>query len=171
MPFLLFLILFILLDAITLFSVGSRIGLLPSLVLVLATGFVGLYLIRREGTAALARARRRMEQGEMPSNELLTGAAMIFGGILLLAPGFLSDVLGVMCVIPGARRVLARLMALANLRIQGMAYRAGTTRHTRDDWQQASGEHPGEGGASQQGRRGEDRPLEGDFISRDEPRR
>ncbi|RCV89505.1 FxsA family protein [Billgrantia montanilacus] len=173
MPFLLIFTLFALLDFVILFSVGSNIGLLTTLALVLGTGFVGLYLIRREGTAALARARLRMEQGELPSSELLTGAALIFGGALLLAPGFLSDALGFLCVIPGARRVLARLLAIANVRLQVLASRRGGSRQGQaGDWQQASGEQPGKEGPRHPGQDdGDDRPLEGDFISRDETSR
>lgn len=176
MPLLLFISLFTLLDFIVLFSVGSQIGLLTTLLLILATGFIGLYLIRREGIAALARARVRLAQGELPSDELLTGAALIFGGALLLAPGFLSDALGFVCVVPSARRWLARGLALLNLRLQGHARQAHGTSARRDDWQQA-GPHQTEGretGSHESGQRNDDngeRPLEGDFISHDEPRR
>ncbi|EWG97938.1 FxsA family protein [Halomonas sp. BC04] len=173
MPFLLIFTLFALLDFVILFSVGSNIGLLTTLALVLGTGFVGLYLIRREGTAALARARQRMEQGELPSSELLTGAALIFGGALLLAPGFLSDALGFLCVIPGARRLLARLLAIANVRLQILAARrSGNRQGESDDWQQARGEQAGKEGTRRPGQGDdEDGPLEGDFISRDETSR
>ena len=173
MPFLLIFTLFALLDFVILFSVGSNIGLLTTLALVLGTGFIGLYLIRREGTAALARARQRMEQGELPSSELLTGAALIFGGALLLAPGFLSDALGFLCVIPGARRLLARLLAIANVRLQIMASRrTGSQQEQSSDWQQAHEKQAGKEEARRpdQGDGG-DRPLEGDFISRDETSR
>ncbi|MFQ3787217.1 FxsA family protein [Halomonas sp. A29] len=172
MPLLIIFTLFTLLDFIVLFSVGSRIGLLPTLVLVLATGFIGLHLIRRQGTATLARARQRMAQGELPSSELLAGAALIFGGALMLAPGFLSDALGLICVLPGARRLLGRLLALVNLRLLGVARRSPQGNPgPSGDW------HRPEGGPgardTNEGRQGEDgeQPLEGDFISRNEPRR
>ncbi len=87
MPFLLIFTLFALLDFVILFSVGSQIGLLTTLLLVLATGFIGLHLIRREGAATFARARERLERGEVPSGELLTGAALIFGGAPADGPG------------------------------------------------------------------------------------
>ncbi|QTP59331.1 FxsA family protein [Billgrantia antri] len=172
MPLLLFISLFTLLDFVVLFSVGSQIGLLATLILVLATGFIGLYLIRQEGTATLARARQRMAQGELPSSELLTGAALIFGGALLLAPGFLSDALGLLCVVPGARRLLARLLAQINLRLQGVAYRSspGNTGHS-GEWQRPK-EDPHVRDTREGRSRGDDgQPLEGDFISRNEPRR
>ncbi|WP_108446629.1 FxsA family protein [Halomonas denitrificans] len=174
MPFLLVFTLFALLDFVILFSVGSQIGLLTTLGLVLATGFIGLHLIRREGVATFARAQERMHQGEIPSGELLTGAALIFGGALLMAPGFLSDALGFMCLIPNARRLLARSLTWLGVRMQGLHVRAETyrPRQGRDaDWQQASPhgdgptEHHGDSGEA-----GGDRPLEGEFISRDERR-
>ncbi|WP_111412155.1 FxsA family protein [Billgrantia lactosivorans] len=173
MPLLIFFTLFALLDFIVLFSVGSQIGLLPTLVMVLATGFIGLHLIRRQGTATLARARQRLAQGELPSSELLTGAALIFGGALMLAPGFLSDALGLLCVVPGARRQVARLLALANLRLHGAAQRSasGPSGHG-EGWQRPEGEPRARATREEGEPSGDDgQPLEGDFISRNEPRR
>ncbi|MCC5883947.1 MAG: FxsA family protein [Halomonas sp.] len=170
MPILLFFSIFTLLDFVVLFSIGSQIGLLPTLGLVLATGFTGLYLIRQQGIATLIRARERMAQGELPSSELLTGAALIFGGALMLAPGFLSDALGLLCVLPGARRLLARLLALLNLR--WLVARRDTSSDTASgsEWQGHGGK-PHADPAQEQQEGDHARPLEGDFISRDEPRR
>src|SRR5690554_2487666 len=125
MPFLLAFTLFALLDFVILFSVGSQIGLLTTLLLVLATGFIGLHLIRREGAATFARARERLERGEVPSGELLTGAALIFGGALLMAPGFVSDALGFLCLIPDARRLLGKLLTVLGLRMGSVQVHAG----------------------------------------------
>jgi UPF0716 protein FxsA len=175
MPFLLAFTLFALLDFILLFSVGSQIGLLTTLALVLATGFIGLHMIRREGVATFARARERMDRGEIPSNELLTGAALIFGGALLMAPGFLSDALGFICLIPDARRRLGRLLAWLGVRLQGFRWQSGHYRSGAGpdaDWQQAGREkdsfrtHRGNAGQGTH-----EAPLEGDFIQHDEPRR
>lgn len=178
MPFLLIFTLFALLDFVILFSVGSQIGLLTTLLLVLATGFIGLHLIRREGAATFARARERLERGEVPSGELLTGAALIFGGALLMAPGFVSDALGFLCLIPDARRLMGKLLAWLGIRTQGFHVHSegftsasgNGTGKPRDDWAQADeGRH----------RRGADEPasgdaddgvIEGEFISRDERR-
>jgi len=174
MPILLIFTLFALLDFVILFAVGSHIGLLTTLGLVLATGFIGLHLIRREGVATFARAQERMNQGEIPSGELLTGAALIFGGALLMAPGFLSDALGFMCLIPNARRLLAKSLTWLGVRMKGLHVRAETYRPRQGsdaDWQQAS---PHGDDATQRrnepGSAGDERPLEGDFISRDERR-
>jgi UPF0716 protein FxsA len=167
MPFLLAFTVFALLDFVILFSVGSQIGLLTTLLLVLATGFIGLYLIRREGVATFARARERMSRGEVPSEELLTGAALIFGGALLMAPGFLSDTLGFICLIPDARRRLGRLLAWLGVRFRG--FHVGASSHRQQQSQESHREQAHHQDTSRRGSREE--PLEGDFISRDEPRR
>lgn len=179
MPLLVIFTLFALLDFVILFSVGSQIGLLSTLLLVLATGFIGLHLIRREGVATFARAQERMAQGEIPSGELLTGAALIFGGALLMAPGFLSDTLGFMCLIPNARRLLARLLGWVGVRMKGLHLHAEAYRPrqgTDADWQQAGprretrdGQDTDEHNKASHGDR-QDEPLEGEFISRDDSR-
>ena len=178
MPFLLAFTLFALLDFVILFSVGSQIGLLTTLLLVLATGFIGLHLIRREGAATFARARERLERGEVPSGELLTGAALIFGGALLMAPGFVSDALGFLCLIPDARRLLGKLLTVLGLRMGSVQVHtsggdaAGPRQGADADWQQASGRPRNHsGGEAERPGDGQEGPLEGDFISRDERNR
>ena len=171
MPFLLIFTVFALLDFVLLFSVGSQIGLLTTLALVLGTGFIGLHLIRREGVATFARAQERMARGEVPSGELLTGAALIFGGALLMAPGFLSDTLGFMCLIPDARRLLGKLLGRVGLRMRGVHVHTGGYRPRQGsdaDWQQADAPH-GEATRESHGD-SRDEPLEGDFIGHDERR-
>jgi UPF0716 protein FxsA len=170
MPFLLAFTLFALLDFVILFSVGSQIGLLTTLLLVIATGVIGLHLIRREGLATFARAQERLARGELPSSELLTGAALIFGGALLMAPGFVSDTLGFLCLIPDARRLMGKLLGWLGVQLRGVHIQAGTRSSAHgDDWQQA---RPGGETADRASRHHDpDGPIEGDFIGRDEPRR
>ncbi|WP_027961430.1 FxsA family protein [Halomonas halodenitrificans] len=186
MPFLLIFTLFALLDFVVLFSVGSEVGLLTTVLLVLATGFIGLHLVRREGSATFARARERLGRGEVPSGELLTGAALIFGGALLMAPGFVSDALGFMCLIPDARRLMGKLLARLGMRVQGVhvhgenvhgeSHRASTGQASgrpgsgpRDDWSQAD-EGRQRRGADKASPHTDDNVIEGDFISRDDRR-
>ncbi|MEQ5802340.1 FxsA family protein [Halomonas sp. H10-9-1] len=176
MPFLLIFTLFALLDFVILFSVGSQIGLLTTLLLVLATGFIGLHLIRREGAATFARARERLERGEMPSGELLTGAALIFGGALLMAPGFVSDVLGFLCLMPDARRLIGKLLAWLGIRTQGFrVHREGfgarpSAGRPHDDWAQADEGRRHRGADEPSSRHADDGVIEGEFIPRDERR-
>ncbi|WP_344704669.1 FxsA family protein [Halomonas cibimaris] len=176
MPILIFLSLFTLLDFVVLFSVGGQIGLLATLLLVLITGIGGVHLIRREGAYTFARAQRRLNAGELPSDELLTGAALIFGGALLMAPGFLSDALGLACLIPDARRLVLKL--LTRLGFRARMSQAGTRWHTRnphqagnpDDWNEAHARYRDKRSAPHAEQQ-ENAPLEGEFIARDEASR
>ncbi|WP_346797864.1 FxsA family protein [Halomonas sp. Bachu 37] len=176
MPILLFISLFTLLDFVVLFSVGSQIGLWITLLLVLLTGVAGLHLIRREGVATLARARQRMANGELPSGELLTGAALIFGGALLLAPGFLSDALGFACLIPNARKMMVKVLTWLGLRASAPSRQPppGQEQTADDDWQSSRNRSRASSSSRQQQESSDAQdgtPLEGDFISRDEPSR
>ncbi len=170
MPLLIVFTLFALLDFIVLFSIGAQIGLLATLLLIVATGVVGLHLVRREGVATLQRAQQRLAQGEIPSAELMTGAALIFGGALLMAPGFLSDTLGFLCLLPSSRRLLGRMLARLPFQVRGFTTN-GRYRYDDEAWRQNthhdSAKHPGE--STEQGPKS-DRPLEGDFIAKDEPK-
>ncbi|MDR5898401.1 FxsA family protein [Halomonas vilamensis] len=161
MPVLLFISLFTLLDFVVLFSIGGQIGLLATLLLILITGIGGLHLIRREGASTLARAREKMNAGEIPSTELLTGAALIFGGALLMAPGFLSDALGLACLLPNARRVMLKLLTWLGLK-------ASVNTQQQAGNQQSRKSHTHTNSDTSSNSR-QDAPLEGDFISRDEP--
>ncbi|WP_227368043.1 FxsA family protein [Halomonas sp. M20] len=171
MPILLAFTLFALLDFVILFSVGAKIGLLATLALILATGFIGLYLVRREGVATFQRAQQRLAQGEIPSDELMTGAALIFGGALLMAPGFLSDALGFLCLLPTSRRALGKLLSRLPFQIQGYSM---SSRYQRgaDGWESPSNKHA-ESFEDQRADKDHENvsTLEGDFISKDEPRR
>lgn len=167
MPILIVISLFTLLDFVILFSVGSQIGLLTTLLLVLGTGFAGLHLIRKEGVATLARARQRMQAGELPSNELFTGAALIFGGALLMAPGFLSDALGLACLIPSARQLMFKALTWLGLKSTvGHQARPNPSSATPNEHNEQFDEPSKDSQSSKQSG-----PIEGDFISRDETSR
>lgn len=174
MPILLCFTLFTLLDFVILFSVGSQIGLLTTLVLVIGTGFLGLHLVKREGVSTLQRAQQRFAQGEIPSDELMTGAALIFGGALLMAPGFLSDALGFMCLLPNSRRLLGKLLKKlpGRMSVHSMhsRYRPGDTGWSDDPRRDSSGPSSS-GGATKADAPRSDGPLEGDFLGRDDTRR
>lgn len=171
MPILFVFTLFALLDFVILFSVGAQIGLLPTLLLILGTGFLGLHLVRREGLATFQRAQQRLAQGELPSHELLTGAALIFGGALLISPGFLSDTLGFMCLLPTSRQFLGKLLSRLPFQVRGFT---SDTPYARggDGWSHGP-DQPNEARhqSRQETHSQNSAPLEGDFISKDEPRR
>lgn len=103
-------ILFPLLELALLIKVGSSIGVLATLLLILAGVLAGGFLLRIAGPATAWRARARLLSGEAPEQEMLDGLLLAFAGLLLLLPGFISDVVGLLCLLPVTRRLLrARL--------------------------------------------------------------
>lgn len=95
-----------------LLKVGGMIGLGPTVALIFLTGAAGAYLARTQGFDILMRIRTEMEQGSLPAGELVDGAMILAGGLLLLTPGFCTDLLGFSLLAPFTRRHLKRLVTL-----------------------------------------------------------
>jgi len=85
-------------------QVGGAIGLWPTLALVVLTALLGTWLLRLQGTMALAELRRSFSDVEDPSEPLAHGAMILFAGALLLTPGFFTDVVGFGLLSPPVRR-------------------------------------------------------------------
>lgn len=98
-----------------LFQVADSIGWLLSIGLLFAISVTGGALIKWQTTGAFARVTEKISRGEMPSNELIDGALMIFGGALLLTPGFFTDAVGFCMFIPPVR-IVVRKMVLKRMR-------------------------------------------------------
>lgn len=81
-------------------------GFLWTFLLVVATSMLGLFVMRVAGFATGLRARESLARGELPAQEMLEGLMVAVGGGLLLLPGFISDILGVICLLPITRRLL-----------------------------------------------------------------
>lgn len=92
---------------------GEIIGLWRTLAAVVLTAIVGTALLRAQGMAALARARQSIDRGQLPVDEVFTGICILLGGALLLTPGFLTDAVGFLLLIPGFRRVIGRRILTA----------------------------------------------------------
>ena len=104
-----FLVLFIVIpiaEMWLLIEVGSRIGALPTIGLVLLTAVIGLALLRQQGFATLLKAQQKMQAGQIPAKEMGEGIFLAVGGALLLTPGFITDFVGFCCLIPGLRHLL-----------------------------------------------------------------
>ena len=87
---------------------GDILGFWPTLAAVVVTAIVGTALLRAQGLAALGRARQQIDQGRVPLDEVFTGVCLLVGGALLLTPGFITDTVGFLLLIPPVRRVLGR---------------------------------------------------------------
>ncbi len=113
MPGLIPLILIIvLIIEITLFvQVGGAVGLSWTLLIVLATAMLGTRAIRGQGIEALVRAQAQMANGQPPMGEIVHGILILIAGILLLAPGFMTDTLGFLLLFPAARVFVLELTA------------------------------------------------------------
>src|SRR5690606_6346185 len=91
-----------------LFETGNLIGGWQTFGLVLLTGFLGAFLTRREARRVLDYARNEMSRGVIPTASILDGICIFAGGLMLLAPGFLTDAAGFLLVFPGTRFLLKR---------------------------------------------------------------
>lgn len=92
-------------------EVGSRIGVIPTIALTIATAVAGTLLLRTQGLATLSRARAQMDRGEMPREELFDGLCLLIAGGCLLTPGFFTDAVGLLLFIPAVRHLLRRTIA------------------------------------------------------------
>jgi UPF0716 protein FxsA len=107
-------------------QIGQAIGILPTLALLVLDGFLGMALLRSQGGRAWQRFNLALAEGRVPAREVFDGAMVILGGALLLTPGFVTDVFGLILLIPPTRD-LARgvLGAMARRRI-GFGWRIST---------------------------------------------
>ncbi|MBA1188851.1 membrane protein FxsA [Pseudomonas entomophila] len=106
-----FLLLFLIFPVLELFvfvRVSAAIGFFPALLLIIAGSALGIVVMRLAGLATALRARESIQRGELPAEDMFQGLMMALGGGLLLIPGFISDVLGVLCLLPFTRRLIAR---------------------------------------------------------------
>ena len=89
-------------------SIGSNIGILNTVAIILITALVGIFLVRRQGMSLLFNAQRNMSQGIMPTEEIKGGIFLLISGLLLITPGFFTDAVGFALLTPPLRQVLIR---------------------------------------------------------------
>lgn len=109
--------------------VGSQIGFAWALGIALATAVIGAFLVKREGLSTLGRIKARMNAGQVPGRELSDGAAILVAGAFLMSPGFITDTIGFLLLVPSVRsrvhRVLSRrVTARFNVFVPGNRSRA-----------------------------------------------
>ena len=98
------------LEMYVLIKVGAQIGAMTTIFLVLLTAFVGLFLLRQQGFRTLFNAKTKIERAELPLEEIFAGIFLAIGGALLLTPGFITDFIGFLCLVPSTRKVLISLI-------------------------------------------------------------
>ena len=90
--------------------VGRQIGVLPTLGLVVASGILGAILLRIQGLGVMTRIRKDMDAGSDPGRELANGVMILFAGVLLLIPGFVTDIIGLLLFLPPVRDLAWRFL-------------------------------------------------------------
>jgi len=93
-----------------LIQIGQAIGILPTIALLVIDSVLGAMLMRSQGRAAWMRFNQALAEGRVPGKEVLDSALVIFGGALLLTPGFLSDILGLILLLPPTRALVRRVL-------------------------------------------------------------
>ena len=92
-----------LVEMVILIEVGSRIGTLPTIFIVVITGIIGAALARSEGVGVIRRIYRETSQGILPADALMDGLIILIAGCLLITPGLLTDAAGFMFLVPSIR--------------------------------------------------------------------
>lgn len=112
--------------------VGESIGAFWTVMLVILTALVGVTLLRIQGMSTLMRAQRNMSQGQIPAMEMMEGIALAVAGVLLITPGFITDFIGFLCLVPASRRAIIHyLMKKATLHTSFSGFQS-----THQDFQQ-----------------------------------
>jgi UPF0716 protein FxsA len=107
------LLLFIFLPMVELYlliMLGSRIGAMPTIGLIVFTGVLGATLARQQGLSVLSKIQREMASGRPPTQELVEGALIVVGGIVLLTPGIITDLFGFSLLVPPIRKALCKTL-------------------------------------------------------------
>ena len=93
-----------------LIELGSYIGILNTVIIVILTAIIGAYMVRMEGMGVMFRIQKNMQEGRFPGEELISGAMILVAGALLLTPGFFTDIIGFLMVIPVSRKYISNLI-------------------------------------------------------------
>jgi UPF0716 protein FxsA len=99
-----------LVEIYVLIQVGQAIGAWWTILILIADSILGTWLIRREGGRAWQALQEALRSGRMPARELADGALILVGGTLMLTPGFVTDVLGIVLILPFTRPVARKLL-------------------------------------------------------------
>lgn len=93
-------------EIMVLMQVGNWLGLWPTLAIVIATAWLGAKKVREQGIATLTSVQTKMAQGEMPSDEIFAGVCLLVSGVLLVTPGFVTDIFGLSLLVPSMRTAM-----------------------------------------------------------------
>ena len=101
-----------LIEILLLIEIGSRIGALNTIFIIVLTGILGASLMRHQGFTIIRNIQRDLSQGRMPTGELINGTLVLVGGIVLLTPGFFTDAVGFVLLLPPTRALILKKIQL-----------------------------------------------------------
>lgn len=142
------------LELAVIIQVGQVAGVVPTIAALIAVSLIGAALVKREGLRAWNRVGETLRAGRMPAQEVVDGALVLAGGALMLTPGFLTDALGLLLVIPVTRALANRLV---RTRVRSIFIPGGAS------WRTGRRSRAG-GGTAWQGRRTTSRGGGGDEV-------
>lgn len=141
------LLLFILVPIVemtVLIQVGSKIGALATVGLVFLTAIIGVTLIRKQGLETSLKAQEKMRRGELPAAEVAEGVMLIFAGLCLLIPGFVTDAIGALLLVPPLRKLFAAgliVKFISSMMARGTQWRGGQGTYSSRDGDIIEGEY------------------------------
>ena len=95
-------------------KIGSQIGAFNTISLIIITAVVGLYYAKYEGLNTLRSAVSQLVKNEIPINEIISGAALAFAALLMILPGFLTDIIGLFLIFPWTRKIFLKKVSKKN---------------------------------------------------------
>lgn len=152
-------------------QVGQIIGVFPTVVLLLAESALGAWLVKREGSRAWRALRGAFGSGRLPNVELANAALVLIGGTLLLTPGFVTDVVGFLLVIPVTRPFARRALGWVIARRAGKTLGRRTATSGRGSGSSGTARGPGTPGSLRGQRRGSPEVVRGEVVNDDDPPR
>lgn len=96
------------LEITLLIQVGEQIGAWNTVGIVIITAFVGAYIVRQQGLSTYLQAQSKMQQGQLPGQEMAEGLLLLIAGVLLVTPGFVTDIIGFAFALPFTRPLIAK---------------------------------------------------------------
>ncbi len=108
-------VLFVVLPLVELYVIVTMAGLIgafPALVLLLTVSLLGVLLVKHQGTGVWGRTRRTLERGEMPAAEMVDGGLLVAAGAMLIVPGFVTDIIGLLLLVPPVRSLFRNRLLL-----------------------------------------------------------
>ncbi|MDQ0231019.1 FxsA family protein [Metabacillus malikii] len=112
------------LEIMVLLLSGKTIGVLPTILIIILTGVIGAWLAKKQGMETIKNMQQQVHYGQIPSEAIIDGICILIGGLLLLTPGYITDICGFLLLFPFSRK---RLKPILNLLIRKMIERNKVT--------------------------------------------